>query len=128
MEKPFMSVKDIAEDLSISEGEAEKLVRELHRGMKAAGKYVIAGYVPAVWYERQKESGFMAAGQQKEQMPLTERRLLSTKEFCVYSGLGRDAAYRFGEREGIIKRNGRRVLFDRVLFDEWCSANRTAEL
>lgn len=126
--KVFYTVTDIASDLSICEGEAAELVRELHRRLKAAGKFVITGRVPAAWYEQQRESGFMDAGWHAERIPLTEKRLLNIKEFCCYSGLGRDAAYKFGERTGIIKRNGNKVLFDRVLFDEWCNENRAADL
>ena len=70
----------------------------------------------------------MRIGQQIERILLTEKRLLNIKKFCCYSGLGRDAAYKFGEKEKIIKRNGRKVLFDRVLFDEWCSENKLADL
>ena len=125
--KLFYTAADIAADLSISEGEAGELVKELHRALRGAGKIVIPGKVPVAWYERQKESGFTGTGP-PGQIPLTEKRLLSLKEFCQYSGLGRDAAYRFGERAGITKWNGRKVLFDRVLFDRWCDENRGGEL
>lgn len=97
-------------------------------GSRAAGKIVVTGRVPAAWYEKHRESGFMDVGQQAEHIPLMERRLLGIKEFCCYSVLGRDAVYKFGERTGITKRNGTRVLFDRVLFDEWCNENRSADL
>lgn len=125
--KLFYTAADIAADLSISEGEAEELIRELHKELKKAGKIVVPGKVPAAWYEQQKESGFMDRGS-PEHIPLTEKRLLSLKEFCQYSGLGRDAAYKFGEKAGITKWNGRKVLFDRVLFDRWCDENRGGEL
>lgn len=126
--KIFYSVADIACDLSISEGEAVEIVKRLHKELKASGKLVVSGRVPAAWYETQKAEGFMAIGQQAERIPLTEKRLLNIKEFCRYSGLGRDAAYKIGERMEITKRNGRKVLFDRVLFDEWCNDNRSADL
>ncbi len=126
--KVFYTAADIASDLSISEREAVELVKKLQKELKASGKLVFYGRVPAAWYERQKENGFMKIGRQEERIPLTEKRLLDIKEFCCYSGLGRDAAYKFGEREGIIKRNGRKALFDRILFDEWCSENRSADL
>lgn len=128
MKKLFLDAGDIAADLSFSEEEAGELIKELHRRLKAAGKYTIPGKVPAVWYEQQKENAFMYTGKQTGRILLTEKRLLDIGEFCSYSGLGRDAAYRFGKREGIIKRNGHKMLFDRVLFDEWCSENRTGDL
>lgn len=126
--KIFYSAADIACDLSISEGEAVEIVKRLHKELKASGKLVVSGRVPAAWYETQKAEGFMAIGQQAERIPLTEKKLLNIKEFCRYSGLGRDAAYKIGERMEITKRNGRKVLFDRVLFDEWCNDNRSADL
>lgn len=126
--KLFYTVEEIASDLSLSEGEAQELVRELHKALKGAGKVVVAGKVPAAWYERQKRSSFMNTGPPQGYIPLTEKRLLSLKEFCQYSGLGRDAAYKFGERTGITKWNGRKVLLDRVLFDRWCDENRGGEL
>ncbi len=126
--KAFYTTTDIAFDLSISEEEAIELVKKLHKELKAFGKLVVSDKVPAAWYELQKAEGFMRIGQQIERISLTEKRLLNIKEFCCYSGLGRDAAYKFGEKEKIIKRNGRKVLFDRVLFDEWCSENKLADL
>ena len=126
--KVFYTAEDIAADLSVSEGEALEIVKRLHKELTASGKLAISGRVPAAWYETQKADGFMGIGQQAERIPLTEKRLLGVQEFCIYSGLGRDAAYKAGERIGITKRNGRRVLFDRVLFDEWCSVNRSADL
>lgn len=126
--KVFYTAADIASDLSISEREAADLVRELNKRLRVAGKIVVTGRVPAAWYKKHRESGFMDVGQQAEHIPLTERRILGIKEFCCYSGLGRDAAYKFGERAGITKRNGTRILFDRVLFDEWCNENRSADL
>ena len=124
----FYTAADIASDLSISKTEAEELVRKLHRTLKRAGKIVVAGKVPAAWYEKQREKGFMEAELLPEHIPLAEKRLLNLKEFCLYSGLGRDAAYKFGEKTGITKWNGRKALFDRVLFDRWCDENRGGEL
>lgn len=126
--KVFYTAAEIASDLSVSEGEAAWLVKKLHKELKASGKLVVSGKIPAAWYEMRKAEGFLGTGQQEERIPLTEKRLLDVKEFCCYSGLGRDAAYKVGERMGITKRNGRKVLFDRVLFDEWCSENKSADL
>lgn len=100
-----------------------ELVRNLHRALKRAGKIVVAGKVPAARYEKQREKGFMEAEPLPEHIPPAEKRLLCLKEFCLYSGLGRDAAYKLGEKAGITKRNGRKVLFDR-----WCDENRGGEL
>lgn len=126
--KIFYTAADIAADLSISEGDAEELVMKLQKWLKASGCLVVSGKVPAAWYERQKEDGFMGVGRQTERMPLTEKRLLNLDEFCCYSGMGQKTARKFAKAAGIEKRIGRRVLFDRALFDEWCNNNKSIEL
>lgn len=125
--KVFYTAADIASDLSIGEGEAAELVNRLQKELKEAGKIVIRGKVPTAWYKQQKESGFMETGQQSERIPLTEKRLLRLKEFCEYSSLGENAARKFAEKTGIKKRIGRKVLFDRELFDRWCDTNAQDE-
>ena len=125
--KIFYTAADIASDLSISEEEAEGLVKELHKELKASGSLVVSGKVPAAWYGQQKENGFMGAMQQGH-IPLTDKRLLKLDEFCCYSGMGQKTARKFAKAAGIEKRIGRRVLFDRALFDEWCSNNKSIEL
>lgn len=130
MDKVMYSAEDISEDLSISSDEAEELLKGLAGRMERAGHLVIRGMVPRAYYERQKKAGFLLdePAEPADRIPLNEKRLLCLKEFCLYSGLGRDAAYQFGEKAGITKRNGRKVLFDRVLFDRWCDENRGGEL
>lgn len=81
----FYTVTDIASDLSISEGEAVALVRKLHKELRAFGGLVISGKVPAAWYGMRKADGF-AGAEQPERVPLTERRLLSIKDFRKYAG------------------------------------------
>ena len=64
-----------------------ELVKKLHKELKASGKLVVSGKVPAVWYELRKAEGFMSIEQQAEHIPLTERRLLSIKDFrtgCLF--------------------------------------------
>ena len=120
--KVFMTVEDIAADLSISEGEAADLLKELQRRLKAMEKFIIAGRVPAAWYEEQKESGFM---EKAERIPLTERRLLSIAEFRIYAGGISDGTARKHIKEiGAAVRIGDRLLADRVKFDQWCDQNR----
>lgn len=125
--KVFYTAADIAADISISEEEAMELVKKLHKELKAYGCLVVSGKVPAAWYEQQKENGFMI-GQQEECIPLTEKRLLKLNEFCCYSGMGQKTARKFAKAVGIEKRIGRSVLFDRVLFDEWCDNNKSVAL
>lgn len=125
----FMTVEDVAGDIGIDYASARALVRNLGKRIERKGGVYIEGRIPTAYYQKMKESGFLSDdGAETDSRSLTEKRLLPLKEFCEYSGLGRDAAYKFGKREGIIKRNGRKALFDRVLFDEWCSENRTADL
>ena len=120
--KVFYTVADIASDLSISEDEAAELVKKLHKELKASGSLVVSGKVPAYWYECQKRTGFMGTGQQAERIPLTERRLLSIKDFREYAGgIGDGMARKLAKEIGAAVHIGDRFLVDRLRCDEWCS-------
>ena len=127
--KMFYMEADIASDLSISGAEAAELVKKLHKELKASGKLVVSGKVPAVWYEKRKAEGFVGAGQQAERIPLTERRLLSIKDFREYAGgIGDGMARKLAKEICAVVYIGDRLLVDRLLFDEWCSKqNRQGE-
>lgn len=45
-------------------------------------------------------------------------RLLSERQLCVYTGLGRNKAREFGEKCGAKKKIGGRVLFDKNIIDK----------
>lgn len=127
--KLFMKAEDIAADLGIDEIEAGKLLRNLGGRIKRKGGCYIAGMIPVSYYQKMKDTGFMSSdGMETDCCPLNQKRLLGLKEFCAYASMGRDTAYRVGEKIGITKRIGHRVLFDRVLFDEWCDKNKSIEL
>lgn len=127
--KLFMTAEDIADDLGIDEKEAGRLLRNLGGRIKRKGGCYIAGMIPVSYYQKMKDTGFMSSdGMETDCCPLNQKRLLGLKEFCAYASMGRDTAYRVGEKIGITKRIGHRVLFDRVLFDEWCDKNKSIEL
>lgn len=51
---------------------------------------------------------------------MENRRLLDIREFCRYAGgIGRNSAFKLAETSGARIQVGRRVLVDRVKFDEW---------
>lgn len=127
--KMFYTEADIATDLSISGAEAAELVKKLHKELKASGKLVVSGKVLAVWYEKRKAEGFVGTGQQAERIPLTERRLLSIKDFREYAGgIGDGMARKLAKEICAVVYIGDRLLVDRLLFDEWCSKqNRKGE-
>ena len=127
--KMFYTEADIATDLSISGAEAAELVKKLHKELKASGKLVVSGKVPAVWYEKRKAEGFVGTGQQAERIPLTERRLLSINDFREYAGgIGDGMARKLAKEICAVVYIGDRLLVDRLLFDEWCSKqNRKGE-
>ncbi len=121
MEKLFMKTADIAADLDIDIKEAGKLITELGRRIIRKGGCYITGMVPVAYYQKMKSTGFLSTdGSEKSSYPLTEKRLLRLDEFCAYSSLGRNAARKLAKETGIEKRIGRRILYDRVLFDQWC--------
>lgn len=127
MEKWYMTAEDIAVDLGIGTEAAEKIMRELGERIKRKGGIVVPGRMPKSYYLQMKSSDFLS-NDGAEDYPMTEKRLLQLKEFCVYSGLGQSAARKFAKAVGVEKRIGHRVLYDRALFDEWCNKNQSAEL
>lgn len=60
-------------------------------------------------------------------LTLSDKRLLSMDEFCVYSGLGVNVARNVARTTGALFRVGRRVLVDRVKFDRYCDENTEAD-
>lgn len=56
-------------------------------------------------------------------VPLSDKRLLSVDEFRTYSGLGRNSALKLATEAKCRIIYGKRVLIDRVKFDEWCAKN-----
>ena len=120
--KVFYTSADIASDLSIGEREAVELVRDLHKELKASGKLVVSGKVPAVWYELRKAEGFMSIGNRAERIPPTERRLLNISDFCEYAGgIKKELGRKFAKEQGLVVRIGGKMLVDRLRFDEWCA-------
>lgn len=120
--KLFYTAADIASDLSISERKAVELVKKLHKELKASGKLVVSGKVPAAWYELRKAEGFLGIEQQEERIPLKERRLLSIKDFREYAGgIGDGTARKLAKEIGAAVYIGDRLLVDRLRFDEWCT-------
>lgn len=119
--KIFYTAEDIANDLSIGNEEAAELVKQLHKVLKASGKIVLSGKVPAAWYEKHKTNGFIEIGQYYTRVPLTEKRLLSVKEFCQYAGgIDPRLARNFARENKLLVYIGRKMLIDRQKFDEWC--------
>lgn len=58
---------------------------------------------------------------------LSDKRLLSMDEFCIYAGLGTSIARNVAETTGALFRVGRRVLVDRAKFDRYCDENTETE-
>lgn len=57
---------------------------------------------------------------QNERVALNEKRLLAVSEFQKYASIGRNNALRLAHESGAAMRIGRRLLIDRVKFDQWC--------
>lgn len=122
--KAFMTVEDVAGDIGIDSASARALIRNLGERIERKGGIYIEGRIQAAFYQKMKESAFLSDdGADLDNRLLTEKRLLCLKEFCEYSGLGENTARKFAEKIGIKKRIGRKVLFDRELFDRWCDTN-----
>lgn len=57
---------------------------------------------------------------------LSDKRLLSIDEFCVYASIGICKARELAETTGAVFKVGKRVLVDRVKFDRWCDEHSEA--
>ena len=53
-------------------------------------------------------------------IPLNQKRLLDINEFCLYVSLGKNRARELAALSGSEFRMGKRLLVDRVKFDNWC--------
>lgn len=127
--KLFMTTEDIAADLGIDEKEAGRLLRNLGERIKRKGGCYIAGMIPVSYYQKMKDTCFLSSdGMEPDCCPLNQKRLLSLKEFCIYASLGQNTARQAAKKAGIEKRIGHKVLYDRVLFDEWCDNNKSMKL
>ena len=51
MEKNFMTVDDVAEELSVSKSKAYKIVRQLNKEMKAKGFITVAARVSKTYFD-----------------------------------------------------------------------------
>lgn len=56
-------------------------------------------------------------------LQINEKRLISIQEFCDYSSLGRTTASRLAKDFGFCVKVGKRLLIDRIKFDELCDEN-----
>lgn len=54
---------------------------------------------------------------------LSDKRLLSLTEFCIYASIGRERGMEMAEAAGAVFRIGKRVNIDRAKFDRWCDEN-----
>lgn len=57
---------------------------------------------------------------------LSDKRLLSIDEFCVYASIGICKARELAETTGALFKVGKRVLVDRAKFDRWCDEHSEA--
>ena len=57
---------------------------------------------------------------------LSDKRLLSIDEFCIYASIGICKARELAETTGSLFKVGKRVLVDRVKFDRWCDEHSEA--
>jgi excisionase family DNA binding protein len=61
---------------------------------------------------------------EKKDMDKNNNRLMSITEFCEYAGgIGRNTALKLAQEAGLRVKIGRRVLIDRVKFDQWVDQN-----
>jgi len=127
-EKIFLNADDVADDLEIRRQDAELLIKELNARLVNMGGICIKGKVSAAFYRKMKDTSFTSPEGKPEpdRKELMAKRLLNIREFCFYAGMERKLASRLAKEIRIEKRIGRRVMYDRVLFDRWCDSNSEA--
>lgn len=57
---------------------------------------------------------------EETRIPLNEMRLLNITQFCQYANVCRKNAIYFIDKSGARIMNGKKILVDRVKFDQWC--------
>lgn len=126
----FVTSEEISKEFDIPLESAKEVVKELGSRIEQMGYIYIKDRIPRAFYERMKQQGFMSdeGKKRKEKIPLIKKRLLDISEFCKYTGLGKNVAYKFAKKIGIEKRIGGKVLFDRESFDEWIDNNQSIKL
>ena len=62
----------------------------------------------------------MRALKQNTNMQIQDKRLITIQEFCDYSSLGRTTASKIAKEYGFGIKVGKRLLIDRIRFDELC--------
>lgn len=68
----------------------------------------------------------MVAREKDSVVALSDKRLLSIDEFCVYASIGICKARELAETTGALFKVGKRILVDRVKFDRWCDEHNEA--
>lgn len=66
-------------------------------------------------YAKQRKAG--KNNMRAARINLTEKRLLSVRELCIYTSRGRNQATEWGRKIGAEVRFGKRVFFDRYVID-----------
>lgn len=126
MERRFITPEEVAGDLNITIEQSRQLVKQMRKQLASAGYLTVADRIQKWYYEEQKASGFAipqwALGRVETTL-LTEQRLLSLKDFCKYTSLGKDKAAELARVSGAVFNVDRRILVDRVKFDRWCDEN-----
>lgn len=61
-------------------------------------------------------------------VPLNQKRCLTTAEFQIYMGVGRNNALKLIRKSGCVKCVGRKLLVDRKAFDTWLDSMSDKDL
>jgi len=114
----------VAGDIDISVEQSRELIKLMRKQLAGAGYLTVPDLIQKWYYLEQKASGFALPQRvlgQEENTPFKERRLLSMKDFCNYTSLGKDNAAELARVSGAVFHVGRRILVDREKFDHWCN-------
>jgi hypothetical protein len=125
IEKFFLSVQDVANDLGIRTLDAKELICRLNKMLELDGrKAIIQDMINKSFYEEVKATGFMYRPEHYE-VPIEKRLWWSLEEFVQMcdGAMSRDRAKKHLEEIGLLRRNGKKQIVNRLAYEKWCRKN-----
>ncbi len=125
MEKHYLSMQDVADDLDIKPSEARELIKNLNEMLQMEGrKAVIRDRVSKVFYEQVKATGFTYRPEHYK-VPIENRLWWSLEEFLQMNegAMSRDRAKKHLEEIGLLSKNGNKQMVNRIAYEEWQRKN-----
>lgn len=128
MDKIFLSIQDVANDLGIKTLMAKELIRKLNKIRELEGKVAITDVINKEFYEKVKATGFEYRPEHYD-VPIENRLWWSLEEFVQMSSgaMSRDRAKKHLEKIGLLSWNGNKQIINRIAYEKWCEENYSSD-